>query len=211
MLMVGSVIGSIWLMSMYGVTLPAELVRTVHLHRLLQLDGFITMIIMGVGYLIVPRFRNIAIPSVKLVYVSYILILLSIILSAIISSSSSVSSANNIINLLAHFCRLVGVGIFSVLILFTLRTSPKLLRLADYFIALSVFLFVILAFSDILNYGEIARNIQLWIMFPIIMIFGIQYKTLPSFIGFIWPRKKGSVMSAVFLTISLGLGIASSF
>ena len=211
MLMVGSVIGSIWLMTMYGVTLPDGLIRTVHLHKLLQLDGFITMIIMGVGYLIVPRFRNIAIPSVKLVYVSYIFILLSIIFSITISSSSSASSPNNILNLLANFCRLVGVGIFSVMILFTLRTSPKLLRLADYFIALSVFLFVILAFSDILNHDELTRNIQLWIMFPIIMIFGIQYKTLPSFIGFIWPRKKGSVMSAVFLTISLGLGIASSF
>lgn len=93
----------------------------------------------------------------------------------------------------------------------TLRTSPKLLRLADYFIALSVFLFIILAFSDILSYNEITQNIQLWIMFPIIMIFGIQYKTLPSFIGFIWPRKKGSVMSAVFSTLSLAFGIASSF
>jgi hypothetical protein len=97
------------------------------------------------------------------------------------------------------------------MIMMTIRTSPKLLRLADYFIALSVFLFVILAFADILNYDNITQNIQLWIMFPIIMIFGIQYKTLPSFIGFIWPRKIGSIMSAVFLTLSSGLGIASSY
>jgi hypothetical protein len=211
MLIVGSVIGSIWLMTMYGVILPAELVRTVHLHKLLQLDGFITMIIMGVGYLIVPRFRNIMIPSVKLVYVSYVLILLSIIISVIVSSSSSARSVDTILISLGSLCRLAGVGIFSILIILTLRTSPKLLRLADYFIALSVFLFIILAFSDILSYNEITQNIQLWIMFPIIMIFGIQYKTLPSFIGFIWPRKKGSVMSAVFSTLSLAFGIASSF
>ena len=173
MLIVGSVIGSIWLMTMYGVILPAELVHTVHLHKLLQLDGFITMIIMGVGYLIVPRFRNIVIPSVKLVYVSYILILLSIIFSVTVSSSSPPSWVDTILNLIGSFCRLAGVGIFSIMILLTLRTSPKLLRLADYFIALSVFLFVILVFSDILNYDEITQNIQLWIMFPIIMIFGI--------------------------------------
>lgn len=211
MLVAGSVIGSIWMMTLYGVILPAELVHTVHLHKLLQLDGFITMIIMGVGYLIVPRFRNIAIPSIKLVYVSYILVLLSIIISVTVSSSSSRSSVDDLFNFLASFCRLVGVGIFFLLTTLTLRTSPKLLRLADYFIALSVFLFAILAFSEILNYDEITQNIQLWIMFPIIMIFGIQYKTLPSFIGFIWPRKKGSIMSAVFLTLSLGLGITSSF
>jgi len=210
MLIAGSVIGSIWLMTLYGVILPAEIVRTVHLHKLLQLDGFITMIIMGVGYLLVPRFRNIAIPSVKLVYVSYVVILVSIIFSVIVSSSRPVGPTEIVLNLLASFCRLVGVGIFSFMMILTLRTSPKLLRLADYFIALSVFLFVILAFSDILNYHQITQNIQLWIMFPIFMIFGIQYKTLPSFIGFIWPRKKGSIMSAVFLTLSLGLGIASS-
>lgn len=210
MLIAGSVIGSIWLMTLYGVILPSEIVQTVHLHKLLQLDGFITMIIMGVGYLLVPRFRNIAIPSVKLVYVSYVVILVSIIFSVIVSSSKPVSPTEIVLNLLASFCRLVGVGIFSLMMILTLRTSPKLLRLADYFIALSVFLFVILAFSDILNYHQITQNIQLWIMFPIFMIFGIQYKTLPSFIGFIWPRKKGSIISAVLLTLSLGLGIASS-
>lgn len=198
-------------MTMYGVLLPVELVRMVHLHKLLQLDGFITMIIMGVGYLIVPRFRNIAIPSIKLVYVSYVLILTSIIFSVTVSSSSSASWVDTVLSLLSSFCRFMGVGIFCLLIMLTLRTSPKLLRLADYFIGLSVFLFALLALSDILNYAVLTQNIQIWIMFPIIMIFGIQYKTLPSFIGFIWPRKKGSILSAVLLTLSLGLGIASSF
>src|ERR1700752_3299315 len=115
MLITGSVIGSIWMMTLYGVILPTELVHMVHLHKLLQLDGFITMIILGVGYLIVPRFRNIAIPSVKLVYVSYILILLSIIISVTISSSSSRSPVDNLFNFLASFCRLVGVGIFCLM------------------------------------------------------------------------------------------------
>ena len=48
-------IGSIWMMT-NGVILPAELISTIHLHKLLQFDGFITMIIMGIGYLIVPHF-----------------------------------------------------------------------------------------------------------------------------------------------------------
>ncbi|HEX7274621.1 MAG TPA: hypothetical protein VF248_03320 [Nitrososphaeraceae archaeon] len=209
-LMAGSTIGSIWMMTTYGVILPAELAHTVHLHKLLQIDGFLTMIIMGVGYLIVPRFRNITIPSVKLVYVSYGLVLVPVIFSVIVSSSTLESSIYFIMSSLASFCRLLGVGIFCFLIMLTIRKSPKLLRLADYFISLSVSLITILAFSEILNYDVLTQNIQLWMMFPIIMIFGIQYKTLPSFIGFIWPRKIPSFMSALFLTISLGLGITSS-
>lgn len=210
MLMAGSTIGSIWMMTTYGMILPAELVHTVHLHKLLQFDGFLTMIIMGVGYLIVPRFRNIAIPSVKLVYVSYGLVLVPVIFSVIVSTSTLESSIYFIMSSLTSFCRLLGVGIFFILIMLTIRKSPKLLRLADYFISLSVTLIAILAFSDILNYDVLTQNIQLWMMFPIIMIFGIQYKTLPSFIGFIWPRKKPSFMSALLLTISLGLGFTSS-
>lgn len=209
-LMAGSTIGSIWMMTTYGVILPAELAHTVHLHKLLQIDGFLTMIIMGVGYLIVPRFRNITIPSVKLVYVSYGLVLVPVIFSVIVSSSTLESSIYFIMSSLASFCRLLGVGIFCFLIMLTIRKSPKLLRLADYFISLSVSLMTMLAFSEILNYDVLTQNIQLWMMFPIIMIFGIQYKTLPSFIGFIWPRKIPSFMSALFLTISLGLGITSS-
>lgn len=191
--------------------LPAELISTIHLHKLLQFDGFITMIIMGIGYLIVPRFRNVSIPSGKLVYVSYGLILVSVIFSIIVSSSSMPQLIDIIGSSLASFCRLLGVGIFCFMMVLVLRIHPKLLRLADYFIGLSVILFACLAVSNVLNYNEITNNVQLWLMFPIMMIFGIEYKTLPSFIGFIWPRKNLSIMSATILTISLGFGLASSF
>src|SRR4029079_15368268 len=70
MLIIGSIIGSIWMM-MYGVILPGETRNTIHLHKLLQLEGFMTLIIMGSGYLIVPRLRNVSVPSIKLVYISY--------------------------------------------------------------------------------------------------------------------------------------------
>jgi len=87
MLIIGSMIGSIWMRTIYGVILPAELISTIHLHKLLQFDGFITMIIMGIGYLIVPHFWNVSIPSIRLVYVSYGLILVSVIFSITVSSS----------------------------------------------------------------------------------------------------------------------------
>ena len=46
------------------------------------------MIIMGIGYLIVPRFRNVPILSIKLVYASYGLLLVSVIFSVTVSLSS---------------------------------------------------------------------------------------------------------------------------
>lgn len=166
---------------------------------------------MGIGYLIVPRFRNVPIPSIKLVYVSYGLILVSVIFSITVSLSSIPQLIDTIGSSLASFCRILGVGIFCFMIMLILRIRPKLLRLADYFIGLSVILFACLAVSNVLNYNGITNNVQLWLMFPIMMIFGIEYKTLPSFIGFIWPRKNVSIISATILTISLGFGLASSF
>jgi hypothetical protein len=77
------------MMMMYGVILPAELANTIQLHKILQFEGFITLIIMGIGYLIVPRFRNVSVPSIKPVYVSYGLILASVIFSIIVSTSNT--------------------------------------------------------------------------------------------------------------------------
>ena len=85
MLIIGSVLGSIWMMMIYGLKLPAELMSRVNLHVLLQFDGFLTLMIMGMGYLIVPRFRNITIPSIKIAYASYVFMLISIICSIVVS------------------------------------------------------------------------------------------------------------------------------
>jgi hypothetical protein len=76
------------MMTIYVLILSTELVKIINLHRLVQFDGFITLIIMGIGYLIVPRFRNISVPSVKLAYASFVLILVSLILSMVVSSTS---------------------------------------------------------------------------------------------------------------------------
>ncbi len=164
-------------MTVYGVTLPAELISTIHLHKLLQFDGFITTIIMGIGYLIVPRFRNVPIPSIKLVYASYGLLLVSVIFSITVSLSSIPQLIDTIGASLTSFCRILGVDIFCFMIMLILRIRPKLLRLADYFIGLSVILFACLGVSNVLNYDGITNNVLLWLMFPIMMIFGIEYKT----------------------------------
>lgn len=211
MLIIGSALGSIWIMMIYGLKLPAELMSRVNLHVLLQFDGFLTLMIMGMGYLIVPRFRNITIPSIKIAYVSYVFMLISIICSIVVSWPGVPQMIHDFGSFLADTFRVLAVGIFCFIIIWILRVRPKLLRMADYFIGMSVVLFGTLTVLHSFNFNVITNNILLWLMFPILMIFGVEYKTLPSFIGFIWPRKLPSLISAALLTLSLCCGIASIF
>ena len=202
MLIIGSTLGSIWMMNLYGMALPAELINIVSLHALIQFDGFITLIIMGIGYLLVPRFRNISVPSVKLAYTSFAFILVSIIFSITVSPASISNEIQTTGTFIANVLRVIGVGIFCIMIVLVLRIRPKQLKMADYFIGLSIILFTILTVLQSLNYNLTSQNILLWLMFPIMMIFGVEYKTLPSFIGFIWPKKRWAIISAILLTLS---------
>ncbi|HET7643046.1 MAG TPA: hypothetical protein VFK40_06030 [Nitrososphaeraceae archaeon] len=59
------------------------------------------------------------------------------------------------------------------------------------------------------GYAHSLTHIQLWLLFPILMIFEIEYKTLPSFLGFIRPRKNSAIASLFFISISIISGLAS--
>ena len=203
----GSIIGSFWLMSQLG----ADLVfahSSFPLHKIFQVDGFLTLLVMGVGYMIVPRFRNVHLSSVRLVYASFVLIVFSI-------AASIVSTfANDALSLLRSFTQFVGTSIFSAITIWTLKIRPRLLRTADYFIALSII--VLLATNLLQLLSQIGREngnpltaVQILLLFAILMVFGVEYKTLPSFLGFIKPRKRLSVVSFGLAVASVILGIAS--
>src|ERR671939_1790191 len=81
MLFLGSFIGSLWMMSLFGIEVPEEFANIFHLHKIFQIDGFITLLIMGIGYMIIPRFRNIPLLSINLAYLSFLLIIVSVGLS----------------------------------------------------------------------------------------------------------------------------------
>jgi hypothetical protein len=195
------------MMSIFGiVTLPTWLQSTSELHKMLQIDGFLTLLIMGIGYMIIPRFRNIQLASSKLAYASFFLILASIVMqSAQITDSSK--------NLLAWFMilRISGILIFALIILWTLRVRPKLLGLSDYFIFLCIVALMAVNLIDLSEYryffSSSLTRIQLWLLFPILMIFGIEYKTLPSFLGFIRPKKTSAIFSLVCISICLVAGL----
>ena len=213
MLLFGSVLGALWMMTLYDVALPPALIDIIRLHRSVQFDGFITMLIMGIGYMIVPRFRNIPLPSSKLAYISYVLMVGAVIIPIMTSTSITNTSQWLTSGFIGAwiFCKVGAVTIFGGLIIAILRTRPKLLGMADYYIALSIILLAILTISQIINHEYKSSTIQLWFMFPIVMIFGIEYKTLPAFVGFVRPRNRMAASSVALLAASAGFGLTLLF
>jgi hypothetical protein len=207
LLFLGTSIGSIWMMSIFGADLPDWFHGTYGLHKILQMDGFLTLLIMCIGYMIVPRFRNIQIASVKLAYVSFILIVTSLIFGFI---QTVVDNDKNFSTWII-ISRLSGVTIFLAIVFWTLRIRPKLLGLSDYFITLCLLVLITVNVIELSGYRHASSltHIQLWLLFPVLMIFGIEYKTVPSFLGFIRPRKTSAIASLVFQSLCIILGLAS--
>jgi hypothetical protein len=194
-------------MSILGTNLPQWFHGTFQLHRMLQMDGFLTLLIMGIGYMIVPRFRNIQLPSVKLAYVSFLLILASLIFQFILA----VDYDDKNLSWLIMISRISGVIIFLMIVFWTLRVRPKLLGLSDYFIALCLVSLITVNVIELSGYRHpnSLTHIQYWLLFPVLMIFGIEYKTLPSFLGFIRPRKASAIASLVSICICMISGFVS--
>ena len=157
---VGTVIGSVWMLSLFGITLPDQVTPIFKVHRIFQLNGFVTLMIMGVGYMIIPRMRNRLTPSNNLAKISYLFIIFSIGLDLVGGILSYDYSK------FATLLRLIGVSIFSGLIFYMLRIVPKLLRESDYFIAISL---SVLIASQVVSLFDVQQNLliqkQMWLFF----------------------------------------------
>ena len=208
---IGSSIGSLWMMSFFGISLPQLFHNSFQLHKTLQIDGFLMLLIMGIGYMIIPRFRNIPLASTNLAYLSFVLVLCSITIYAIHQILPITENNNNLLKW-SNVLRLTGITIFAIIVFLALRVRPKLLRLSDYFIALSIITLIIINIVQSIGYEyntNSLTHIQLWLLFPILMIYGIEYKTLPSFLGFIRPRRILGFASFGLVLVSIVSGLIS--
>lgn len=208
---IGSSIGSLWMMSFFGIALPQFFHNSFQLHKTLQIDGFLILLIMGIGYMIIPRFRNIPLASTNLAYLSFVLVLCSITIYAIYQIFPITENNNNLLKW-SNLLRLTGIIIFAIIVFLALRVRPKLLRLSDYFIALSIITLIIINIVQSIGYEyntNSLTHIQLWLLFPILMIYGIEYKTLPSFLGFIRPRRILGFASFGLVLVSIVSGLIS--
>jgi len=208
LLFVGSSLGSIWMMKIFGIHILNDTPITLQLHKFIQLDGFLTLIIMGIGYMIVPRFRNVSLPFPNLSKISYLLIVSSIALKFF-----SQMTSNSDTSFIGSILRLFGIAIFVGITMWTMRIKPKLLQKADYFVASSMImlLFVtIVQMSGMSSFNSLTQ-IQLLLLFPIAMILGIEYKTMPSFLAFIRPKRSIDDLSICLILTSMVIGSVSVF
>lgn len=195
-------------MSLYGIEISSEILAITPFHKILQLDGFLSLLILGIGYMIIPRFRNVLLPKPNLAYVSFSLVITSTALTFF-------ENKDNFIFILSYTLRLVGIGIFSAIVLWLVQIKPKLLRKSDYFFVMSITIFMTVNILSIVfnqinfNFDPLSQ-IQLWLLFPILMIFGVQYKFLPSFIGFMRPKNKTGNLTIILSGLCCILGVLST-
>src|SRR5574338_1621876 len=134
---IGTTIGSVWMMTFFGIQIPEQLSSIFSVHRVFQLNGFVTLMIMGVGYMIIPRMRNKLTPSNKFAKVSYLFVI------SLVGIDFAGSIIHNDYSTIATILRLVGVSIFGGLMFYMVRITPKLLRESDYFITISISLLIL--------------------------------------------------------------------
>jgi len=182
LLFIGTSIGSIYMMNLFGLETPFRIPNMLLLHKTIQLDA-VTLLIMGVMYMIIPRFRNIEFTLKKFAYLSFLLIIVSMVLSSIqlLDANSSVIS---------QALRLAGAIVFSTVIFSLLRVPPRVGRLADYYFAASTCILIVFNVVQLAGLQlEPLSMVYLWLLFPILTVFGIQYKTMPIFLGYVAPKK----------------------
>ncbi|WP_268541248.1 hypothetical protein [Candidatus Nitrosotenuis cloacae] len=203
---VGVSIGSLWMLSLLGLKVP-EIHSVFSIHRVIQLEGFLTLLIMGISYMIIPRFRNSSLPSNKLATVSFLLVVISVVMESV----QRVTGYDDLFY--ADVIRLTGVLIFAGMIFYVMRVVPKLLKEADYFFVISISMLVAVHILSMLGAPQTGSlsQIHLWLLFPILAIFGVEHKTLPSFLGFIRPRRTLTALCLAAAVASCGLGVSSVY
>lgn len=203
---VGVSIGSFWMFTLFGLSIP-QMSGLFQIHKTIQLDGFLTLLVMGVSYMIIPRFRNVNNPSTRLTFLSFGLIISSIFLE--------LSAKLGGLDLLQYaiMSRIVGILIFAGLSYYIMKTSPKLLKETDYFFAISISMLTIIHILPLVATVKMdsLNQIQVWFLFPILTIFGVEYKTLPSFFGFMRPRRNFTILCIITIILSCILGLTSLY
>jgi hypothetical protein len=207
---VGSLIGSTWLAFILKANIPLFDGSVFNLHRTFLLESGLTLLIMGIGFIIVPRFRNVPMGSPAIIKVSFLSVIVSAFLAIAATINRDMPTVNEMILLVSELFRIFGVSLFVGKIIDTLKVKPKLLRTADYFVGFSSVCLLIVSILSLLKLNDNSlTDIEIQLLFPIIMILGIEYKTLPSFLGFIRPINKLGVLSLLCLIAAFIAGIAT--
>ncbi len=196
-LFIGTSIGTIYMLMLSGVNIHNATGNTLLLHREFQ-SSAVTILIMGVMYMLVPRIRSIKFKNVLEARISFILIIASLILYSL------TMYINDYYIIIAYYVvRLTALAIFAYVIASMLKVAPRVGRVSDYYFALA--LIMLIAYNVILaidyNMDNLNR-VYIWLCFVLYVIFGVQYKTVPIFFGRATPIKGLDILAFVLASIS---------
>lgn len=188
-LFIGSSIGSTWMLALsgYSIGIPASVFTS---HKELQ-TGAVTLLIMGVMYMLVPRIRNIRFTHVREARISFVLMIVALIVhSTRIIAMDMVNGTTVIANAMtvaSYMLKISALGLFSTMILLMLKTAPRVGRLADYYFILALSMLLIYHVVNTLTIAGIGIGMEslnliyIWLTSIILTIFGVQYKVVPVF------------------------------
>lgn len=196
LLFIGSSIGSAWMLTLSGYSVGIPVVAFT-LHKELQ-TGAVTLLIMGVMYMLLPRIRSIKFTHVREAKVSFALMIMALILhsSRIIAmdmvngttiggTTIGASTLASTITVASHMLKITALTLFSIVMMLMLRVAPRVGRLADYYFILALAMLIIynilLAIADIGIGMDSLNLIYIWLTSVILTIFGVQYKVVPVF------------------------------
>ncbi len=196
-LFIGTSIGTIYMLMLSGANIHNAIGNTLLLHREFQ-SSAVTILIMGVMYMLVPRIRSIKFKNVLEARISFILIIASLILYSL------TIYINDYYIIIAYYVvRLTALAIFAYVIASMLKVAPRVGRVSDYYFALA--LIMLIAYNVILaidyNMDNLNR-VYIWLCFVLYVIFGVQYKTVPIFFGRATPIKGLDILAFVLASIS---------
>ncbi len=201
--LIGVILGALWLAAHWDI---APYFPVYPVHPDLMINGFLTLFIMSVAFLLIPRFRNKRLERIKESYLA----------AAFIFSGNLLLFAWSItgtpLNLPALLLILIGSLIFSFMVISILRWPSGVLAVADPYIILSaVFLpsSLIVRIIGETGYGSPAYLSLALLGFPTLMIFGVMTRTVHFRIATL--RK--TLVKAAFplILISLVINLTISF
>src|SRR5919107_6405632 len=117
---VGSLIGSTWLAFILKVNIPLFDGSIFNFHRTFLLESGLTLLIMGIGFMIVPLFRNVPITSPTIIKVSFLSIIVSVFLAIAATINMQESALNEKVLFISELFRVFGIFLFVVKIVDTL-------------------------------------------------------------------------------------------
>lgn len=215
---IGTILGALMLAKMSGVTIPFSLALFQD-HPYLQIFGFLSEFIFGVGYSIVPLFKSTKLVNPKAAYITFSLVTTANIIG--IFAIAAVARYYVPLFQVLSFLILLSSIIFCYQFLRLLGRPSKILGEADPFLSMSAVSFVLISiifFLDFVKPELLADPADLFSAefiylslagFAGSMIFGVELRTVAFRMTNY--RKGAAKITAVMQAVSIGLAFLSLF